>query len=50
MALWDFFNLKNIQAIENQPNTNQYAIGKDISSYIPNQEFVQNILTEKQAL
>lgn len=36
--------------LENQPNTNQYAIGKDISSYIPNQEFVQNILTEKQTL
>lgn len=36
--------------LENQPNTNQYTIGKDVSSYIPNQEFVQNILTEKQTL
>lgn len=36
--------------LESQPNTNQYTIGKDVSSYIPNQEFVQNILTEKQTL
>jgi hypothetical protein len=50
MALWDFLNLKNIQAIGNQPNTNQYAIGDDVSNYIPNQEFVQNVLTEKQVL